>query len=469
MGFKFVHTADVHLDSPFSGAGEVRGEVAGRFLHATFKAFQNIIDLCIVEKVDFLLIAGDVYNEADLSLQAQLFCREEFKKLTREGIEVFIAHGNHDHCAGWRADLDWPHGVHFFPTGEVGSFSFQKAGREVARIFGVSYPARAVLTDYLPQFVEARKQQTSRSGQLAERSDQQQNAEGEPYSIGVLHTNAGGIAGYDNYAPCTLTELTTAGFDYWALGHVHTYLVLHEANPTVIYPGIPQGRHTLEEGPKGCCVVEVSELGKTATGQENAYKSYQGYKTTYRWVETADLRWQNLSVSIDTLTRVEDLLAKIGRQIDDAASELVTSPLRGGAAERGLIFCITLTGRGVLAKDLRRSGFLQDLLEGLRTERQGVEPFIWVATLKVTARPALDLEELREEESLFGDFLKLTAKGQNLAEHPDLMEILIAETAPLFKDRLMRQLLTEPDAPTLEKIMRMSEELGIELFSPEVE
>lgn len=453
MGFKFVHTADVHLDSPFTGAGEVSGKVAGRFLHATFQAFQNITDLCIAEKVDFLLIAGDLYNEADMSLQAQLFCREEFKKLARAGIEVFIAHGNHDHCGGWRADLDWPQGVHFFPAGEVGSFSFQQAGREVARIFGVSYPARAVLEGYLPRFMEARKTYL-------------QKAATSPYLIGVLHTNVGGFAGYDNYAPCTVGELTKVGFDYWALGHVHSHQVLHAVNPTVIYPGTPQGRHPLEVGPKGCYVVEVAELGRSAGGRKQAY---QGYTTRYRWVETADLRWQNLSVGIEELTRVEDLLVKIERQIDEMVRELAGSPLPGGLHQPGLIFRITFTGRGMLAKDLRRPGFLQDLLEGLRAERQGVEPLSWIASLEVTAQPELDLDALREEESLLGDFLKLTARGQNLAEHPELTEMLLAEMAPLMKDRVLRKLLSEPDVAALERIVRMSEELGIELFSPEVE
>ena len=432
-GFKFVHTADLHLDSPFSGIGQVAPALQKRLLLSTFKTFHNIIDLCIKENVEFLLIAGDLYNEADLSLKAQLTCRDEFKRLNKVGIQVYVAHGNHDHCAGWRADLNWPDNVHFFPAGEVGRFHYIKDGQEIARIFGISYPIRDVRENYVPAFVQA-----ARASEVTESKD------GSPYFIGVLHTNVGSVAGYDNYAPCTARELVQAGYDYWALGHVHSHQIVHPAEPMVIYPGTPQGRSSLECGPKGCCLVQVSTAGETRC----------------QWIEVDDLRWVDMCLSIEGLERTQDLLLALEQQIEVTVD---------GLAGRSGILNITLTGRGVLAREIGRPGFLPDLLEQLRAERDGLTPLVWIATLKNATKMDLPLEELRHEESLLGDFLKLTLRGQSLAEFPNLREVLLAETAPLYKDRVLRKVLAETDDALLERIVRLSEELGLELFGLEVE
>ena len=106
---RFAHAADLHLDSPFKGLrADAPGHVADALYAATFKAWGNIVDLCIAEQVDALLVAGDIYDGADRSLRAQLKFVEELKKLDEAGVRSFVCHGNHDPLDGWEARLDYP-------------------------------------------------------------------------------------------------------------------------------------------------------------------------------------------------------------------------------------------------------------------------------------------------------------------------------------------------------------------------
>ncbi|MCL6634993.1 MAG: DNA repair exonuclease [Peptococcaceae bacterium] len=247
-GFCFVHAADLHLDSQFKGFGEViRGVgripegVLRRLRNSTFEAFERILDLCIERKADFLLLAGDVYDAADRSLRAQIRFRDGLARLADAGIPAFVVHGNHDHCSGWRAGLEYPETVHVFSHREVEARPLIRKGREIARIYGISYPGPVVLEDYASRFV--------RDG-------------GAPFAIALLHCNVGGMPGHENYAPCQLNTLFNRGFDYWALGHVHNRTVLNPAAPCVAYPGCPQGRHPREGGERGCFIVNVSGNGE---------------------------------------------------------------------------------------------------------------------------------------------------------------------------------------------------------------
>lgn len=427
QGFKFIHTADLHLDSPFKGISQMGVQMRQRLLDSTFQAFRNVVNLAIREEVDFLLIAGDLFDGADLSLRAQLFCREEFQRLTDREIQVLLVHGNHDHLGGWRADLKWPDGVFVYPAGEVESYPVLRDGEELARIYGISYPRQHVEENYVLKF------------QIRDHRDQ------APFRIGLLHTNVGSIAGYANYAPCTLTELVQAGFDYWALGHVHSYQVLHPADPLVIYPGTPQGRHPKEIGAKGCCLVEVASDGSTQ----------------HQWLEVDHLRWLEVAVDIGELTQMEGLITALRDSLIAQEEEL---------NGRDGIVRIELTGRGQLHSQLRRPGVVADLEEMLRVEFAGgssSSPLLWIESIRYQTRPYLNLDELREEESLLGDFLKLTQTGQNLDK--ELIANLEESLASFLYDRRLKKYLTELDADTWQLLIRKSEEVGVERFGLEVE
>ena len=168
--FKFIHCSDLHLDAPFVGISSLHPSLAKLLRYATERAFQNIISLAIEKQVDALLIAGDIYNDLDKSLQAQLKFRDGLKKLFEAGIPSFIVHGNHDPLNSWSASLDWPLGVKKFSGHQVEQVPILKDGKIIAQIYGISYPKKEVKENLALLF---NKEQSS------------------GFAIGLLHANVG--------------------------------------------------------------------------------------------------------------------------------------------------------------------------------------------------------------------------------------------------------------------------------------
>src|SRR5687768_3130533 len=233
--FRFVHASDLHLDSPFRGLGDASASLRDRLQKATLGALERIVTHTIDSKSDFLVIAGDLYDSKDRSLRALVSFRKQMERLAERNIPAYIVHGNHDPLNGWGSGFKLPPNVTTF-SGRTESEPFIRRGREVARITGVSY-TRERVTDNLANSFKP--------------------TEGSPYSVAVLHANVGAQKGHADYAPATVDELTAAGFDYWALGHVHTRAVLAAEPAMVVYSGNPQGRNPRETGPRGCYQVDV--------------------------------------------------------------------------------------------------------------------------------------------------------------------------------------------------------------------
>ncbi|KUK98727.1 MAG: Metallophosphoesterase [Methanoculleus marisnigri] len=237
---KFVHTADLHLGSPLAvmaGSGE---QVASQLARATFKGFENIVDLCIREEVDFLLISGDIYDSADRGIYEQLTFRKYLQRLSDSGIPVYLAFGNHDPLDGWAARIDWPENVHVMSGDEPECLFFRGEDGKEAAIVGVSYRTRETYDNLATRFP------------LKERD--------WPFTIGMLHCTLDAGFGHEPYAPCSLNDLVERGYDYWALGHIHKPGVIRRSGPAVVYPGNPQGRDIGESGPRGCCLVSVGRI-----------------------------------------------------------------------------------------------------------------------------------------------------------------------------------------------------------------
>ncbi|MET3696371.1 DNA repair exonuclease SbcCD nuclease subunit [Bacillus oleivorans] len=223
----FVHAADLHLDSPFVGMQSLPPELYKRMKDSTFVAFQNLVTYCLREKVDFLLISGDLYDGEDRSIRAQIRLQQEFTRLQKANIRVFVIHGNHDHLAGTWSHIEMPENVYIFgPNPE--SVEFTHANGIKISIAGFSYGKRHEAENKINQFPK----------QLGD------------LKIGMLHGHDGSAKNHLAYAPFTVDELVKMNYDYWALGHIHMRQILSEA-PYVIYPGNIQGRHINETGKKG--------------------------------------------------------------------------------------------------------------------------------------------------------------------------------------------------------------------------
>ncbi|MEO7266877.1 MAG: DNA repair exonuclease [Candidatus Limnocylindria bacterium] len=428
--FRFLHTGDLHLDSPIEGlSAEAPPDVLAELRAATTGAWRSIVDLALRERVDFVVIAGDVFEVASPTLLGQTRFRDGLARLADAGIPSFVVHGNHDPADGrsWAPSLVFPTLVHRFGTSVGESIEVIRDGREIARIHGRSYPQAAVTENFA-------------ASMRAERD--------EPFSIGLLHTNVGDRPGHANYAPCSVSDLRSSGMDYWALGHIHhPGPVLDE--PPAIYCGIPQGRDPGELGARGCYVVDVDRSG--------------GVTPTF--IATDLVRWQPLDVSIAELADDESLLRAARQAIGNALE---------AADERSLVVRLRLTGRGPLHANLARTGYLDHVRLLLNEESAVARPFAWVESVRDDTRPEIDLDARRQTPDFVGDFLRTVSSARRSArstdpdEHERWKQLLRSSVSVLFEEsqrgrRSLRSAVPGDDE-LVGAILDDAEALGIDLL-----
>ena len=236
MPYRFVHSADVHLDSPLRSLALRDPELAELIGNATRRAFVNAIDLCLTEQVDALLLAGDLYDGDQTSMKTARFLAGQIRRLEEAGIRVFIIRGNHDALSRVTKELTFPESVKVF-GGRAEAIRIERPTGLPVCIHGLSFAHPQAPESLLPRF--------------------RPPVEGA-VNIGLLHTSLGGAPGHDDYAPCALADLDAAGFDYWALGHIHKRSVA-QGRSTVVMPGMPQGRDINESGPKSVTLVTIGD------------------------------------------------------------------------------------------------------------------------------------------------------------------------------------------------------------------
>ena len=379
--FRFVHAADLHIDSPFSGIGDVDGRVATRLREATYEAFQNLVDLCISTDADFLVIAGDVYDGADRSVRAQLRFRDGLSRLADKRIQTFVVHGNHDPLDGWQSSISWPDGVHIFGATPEWK-NIEKNGEVVAAVQGMSYPTREVTDNLALQF------SPPRSGSI--------------FAIGLLHANVGANSAHKNYAPCTVEDLSASGIDYWALGHVHTRQTLKRAAPVIAYPGNTQGRHPNETGARGALVVDVDPSGASKT----------------EFVPLDVVRWEHSEVDISSLETIDGLDSAIRQQTDNLSAQ---------AEDRDVVCRVNLVGRGPLHEQLAADGAVDDLLEAARSSWSGGTPWVWVERIVDSTRPSIDIESRAKQDDFLGTTLKRALLSSIESDEIDRLTVVVSD------------------------------------------
>ncbi len=418
---RFVHAADLHLDSPFKGLRAAAPDhVASALYDATFKAYENIVELCIAEGVDALLVAGDVYDGADRSLRAQRKFVDGLERLHGAGIRSFVCHGNHDPLDGWEARLAYPPSCHRFGAEFEGVPVFE-ADPDRAVVHGISYPRRDVTENLV-----------SRLGCVDPKA----------FSIGLLHTNVGNAPGHAPYAPCSLNDLRLAGIDYWALGHIHTRQVLHERDPAVVYPGNPQGRHLNETGARGVYLVDVDDGG-------NAHPEFRAMDC---------IRWERLAADIGAQETEQALL--------DALHEGMQGML-DAAADRPVIVRVSLTGRGKLNRFLRQANTVDDLVEQINNTWVGRTPFAWCERVEDRTRAPFDRKERLAGADFLAEVLQTTDQAR---EDPVRLARLRNGLAELYEHhRFRRYLDAPPNDDELAALIDEAEMMAVNLLAEDEE
>ena len=252
------------------------------------------------------------------------------------------------------------------------------------------------------------------------------------FSVGLLHANVGGNLDHDSYAPCSVTDLSETGMDYWALGHVHTRQVLRQERPTVVYPGNPQGRNPRETGPRGVYLVEVDDSGSP--------------RLNFRPVDV--LRWQVAEVGIGGLESEQDLL--------DAIDFVI-----GGCSEssegRPVVYRLMLTGRGPLNRWLRRTETVADLLERINERYSNGRNWLWCERVEVDTGSPVNREQAAHREDFVGDLARLSSALQDDTAEMDVLRGLLRPLYGASKTRIyLRDMI--PDDEDLRGLISMAEE-----------
>jgi DNA repair exonuclease SbcCD nuclease subunit len=233
---KFLHAADIHLDSPLRGLERYEGAPVEEIRAATRRAFENLVGLAIEEEVGFVLLAGDLYDGDWKDYNTGLFFSAQMARLGEAGIRVFLIAGNHDAASQITKVLR--------PSANVRVFSTKRPETEILEELGVAVHGQG--------FAHASMSEDLAAGYPVALS--------HLFNIGLLHTSLDGRPGHASYAPCTVDGLRSRGYQYWALGHVHEREVV-ASDPWIVFPGNVQGRHARETGAKGATLVTVDDRG----------------------------------------------------------------------------------------------------------------------------------------------------------------------------------------------------------------
>ncbi|MDA47709.1 exonuclease SbcCD subunit D [Listeria monocytogenes] len=238
---QFLHMADLHLDSPFIGLSTLPQPLFSAMQESTFQSLERITTVAIKEAVDFVLIAGDIYDSEDQSVRAQARFAREMKRLEAANIPVFMIHGNHDFIEKHKEKLALPSNVHVFSE-QVEVMSHKTATGVSVNIYGFSYNERHIRSSRVDEY----------------------KIQGDAdFHIALLHgSEVSSSEEHDVYAPFRVQEISKKGFDYWALGHIHKRQLLAES-PSIYYPGNIQGRNRKESGEKGASIITLSEASTT--------------------------------------------------------------------------------------------------------------------------------------------------------------------------------------------------------------
>lgn len=361
----FMHTADFHLGAPFKGLRTSSGEWARRMVEAIPEAYGRVIDIAIDRAVDFVVIAGDIFDLAQPSFSDYSCFIDGLERLRAAGIPVYFCTGNHDPYTSWQQGYaDLPDNVHMLPAGEdVGCFVYERDGQPLATIMGRGY-----------------FNQTWPSGHDIAQGITREAAEAATgmktsYAIGVLHT------GFDvdsTKAPTDPARLLASGMDYWALGHIHTPKVYGDDNPRISFSGCIQGRAMKDVGARGVNIVTLS----------------QGEPNRLEFVPTASVVWERVKLDIGNCETLADI-------VELAKDELFR--LNGEAACDEMIERITLTGTTPLHQVLRQPGVVEDLRQRIN---ESYERFYCDAVLDNTKTP-FDREKALAENLFPAVFLRV--------------------------------------------------------------
>ena len=352
--WKFIHAADIHLDSSLHGLERYEGAPTEEIRSATRRAFDNLIELAIDQQVAFVLLAGDLYDGDWKDYNTGLYFMERMGRLRDAGIRVFMVAGNHDAASQITKHLRLPDNVSMFATRAPEQIILDDLN---VAIYGQGFATRAVTEDISLAYPQ-----------------------GDPqlFNIGLLHTCLDGKPGHEPYAPCTVEGLRSKAYQYWALGHIHKREEVSQ-DPWIVFPGNIQGRHIRETGSKGCTLVTVDN-GEVAE------------------VEHYDLdvmRWSLCELDVADSETIDDIY----EQVRDALQETLD-------AAQGRPVAVRLVLQGACSAHSRLHAEREHWIQEYRALATGIGGAgIWLEKVSIKTRPSISVDEALARDDAMGGLL----------------------------------------------------------------
>jgi DNA repair exonuclease SbcCD nuclease subunit len=402
---KFVHAADLHIDSPLYGLCRYEGAPLEQIRGATRRALENLVKLCVDEAAELLVLAGDLYDDDWRDYATGLFFAAQMAVLREAGVSVVWIRGNHDAASKLTHHLRLPDNVRELSHKRPETFVLEQLG---VAVHGQSFPTRDVEEDLSLRYPARLR---------------------DHFNIGLLHTALEGRDGHARYAPCQVSALVNHGYEYWALGHVHRREIVKN-EPWIVFPGNLQGRHARETGDKGATLVDV-----------------QGDRVSSLEHRALDVvRWFALDVDVSSATDLDGVL--------DAVRERLQSVVVTGADGRLAAVRVRIVGSSSAHAELERStARLEAEVRALALDLRSTEVWIEKVVLALRAPKARAL-------GLGDDALGQMLRGiRSLENDPAALTELAQEVADLRR-KLPADLFEGPDALDLESEDAMRELLS---------
>ncbi|MDK7882950.1 metallophosphoesterase family protein [Lactobacillus iners] len=280
---KFLHIADVHLDSPFLGLSFLPSELFCQIKNAIQLSFEKAVNFAIDNDVDLVLLAGDTFDSIHPTPQSKIFFANQIKRLVDRQIQVVMVLGNHDYSQ--IDDLLLDESPYFKIIGsneQIEQVDFMTKSQYKYRVVGFSYQHNHITEDIIAKY-------PPKSTSI--------------YTIGLAHAGMKqSSVDQNNYAPFTLNEVKNLNYDYFALGHIHLRQVLSQ-EPWIVYSGNLQGRHVNEKDAKGFYFGQVDE---------------QSQNTQLQFIDVSPIVWQTVDLILDEpFKSTTKLCAKIQNLLAD--------------------------------------------------------------------------------------------------------------------------------------------------------
>ena len=348
---KFIHASDLHLDVSISGLAELPTHLIETLANAPYEAAQKVFDLAVAERVDFVLLSGDLFDFESGNARAAAFLLGQFERLADKDVNIYWCAGECDQPDRWPSSIELPENVVTFSSSVVEQLDHNRNGETIARIMAAGYDP-----------------QRNNGSEFAAPNS-------EVFNIALCH------------GEFESTSLNAQNIRYWALGGRHKSTKLEKTGTVIVYPGSPQARSNREPGLHGFKICRVDSAGKLRVQN----------------VEADRVRWMPQKVAINEQVQLDELKNELGER---------ALKIMADTTDQVVLCNWFLATEGDFNPAIRKKEWSEHLLEWLRDEFGRSDKGLWSIGVTVEAPQSLPIEWY-EEDTLLGEYLRATGRYQS--------------------------------------------------------